>query len=126
MGTPTVLSITQHPSQIMRNHPNWLEAYLEVVVPRSEAPSRFHWWVGASVIAGAMRRHVYIDMESFQWYPNLYVILVGPPGIVKKSTTINIGARLLRDVPGVMFGADVSTWEGFVKQLDESRDIQST
>src|SRR6516162_4751804 len=109
-----------------RRHRNWLDDYLATVVSRSEAPARFHFWAGCSVIGGALRRHVYIDMETFQWYPNLYVLLVGPPGIVKKSTTINIGARLLRDVEGVKFGADITTWEGFIEQLDQSQEIYST
>lgn len=107
----------------LRRHDDWIRSYLDAVVSRSEAPERFHFWCACSVIAGAVRRRVFIDMEAFQWYPNLYVILVGPPGIVKKSTTINIGARLLRDVPGVQFGADVNTWEGFIQQLDEAKDI---
>lgn len=108
-----------------RRHANWLANYVDTVAPKSEAPERFHWFVGASVIAGVLRRKVWIDMESFSWFPNLYIILVGPPGIVKKSTTINIGARLLHDVPGVQFGADVTTWEGFIQQLDEAKDIFS-
>lgn len=106
-----------------RKHAHWIQDYLRVVVHRGEAPEKFHFWCACSVIAGALRRRVYIDMETFQWYPNLYVILVGPPGIVKKSTTINIGARLLRDIDGIHFGADVTTWEGFIQQLDEAKDI---
>lgn len=62
-------------------------------------------------------------MEAFRWYPNLFVILVGPPGTVKKSTTINVGARLLRDVPNINFGSDVATWEGFMVEVEEAMDM---
>lgn len=123
-----VFQLMLHPTclyRIMPRRGDWLRNYLDTVVSRSEAPERFHWWVGASIIGGALRRHVYINMETFQWFPNLYVILVGPPGIVKKSTTINVGARLLRNIPGVNFGADISTWEGFVQQLDDAKDIHT-
>jgi hypothetical protein len=105
-----------------RQHPDWIASYLHTVVPKSEAPERFHFWVASSIIAGALRRRVYIDMEAFRWYPNLFVVLVGPPGTVKKSTTINVGARLLRDVPNINFGSDVNTWEGFMQEVEAAKD----
>jgi hypothetical protein len=107
----------------MRRHDDWITAYLATVVPKSEAPERFHFWVAASIIGGALRRRVYIDMEAFRWHPNLFVVLVGPPGTVKKSTTINVGARLLRDVPNINFGSDVTTWEGFMEEVEEAVDM---
>jgi Protein of unknown function (DUF3987) len=107
----------------MRRHDDWIADYLATVVPKSEAPERFHFWVAASIIGGALRRRVFIDMEAFRWYPNLFVVLVGPPGTVKKSTTINIGARLLRDVPNINFGSDVTTWEGFMVEVEQSMDM---
>ena len=51
-------------------------------------------WVGVSTIAGALRRKVWIDQAYFKWYPNFYIILVAPPGIVAKSTTASLGMRL--------------------------------
>lgn len=107
----------------MRRHNDWITAYLGTVVPKSEAPERFHFWVAASIIAGALRRRVYLDMEAFRWYPNMFVVLVGPPGTVKKSTTINVGARLLRDVPNINFGPDIATWEGFLVAVEGATDM---
>ena len=106
-----------------RRYPNWIAAYLDRVVPRTEAPERFHFWVASTIIAGVLRRRTYIDMEAFKWYPNLFLILVGPPGSVKKSTTINIGARLLRKVPDIHFSSDIITWEAFIEQLENAVDI---
>jgi Protein of unknown function (DUF3987) len=106
-----------------RRYDDWITNYLAEVVPKSEAPERFHFWVAASIIAGALRRRVYIDMEAFRWHPNLFVVLVGPPGTVKKSTTINVGARLLRDVPNINFGSDVTTWEGFMEEVEQAIDM---
>lgn len=106
-----------------REHKDWIAAYLDTVVPRSEAPERFHFWVGASIIGGALRRRVYIDMEAFKWYPNFFIVLVGPPGTVKKSTTINVGARLLRKVPNINFGSDITTWEAFMDEVEQAVDM---
>jgi hypothetical protein len=42
---------------------------------------------------------------------------------VKKSTTINVGVGLLREVPNVILGADCSTWQSFVEEVAEAKDI---
>lgn len=113
-------------NEVTRQHPDWITAYLDAVVSRSEAPEHFHFWIASWIIGGALRRRVFIEMEAFQWYPNQYIILVGPPGTVKKSSTINIGARLLRAVPHIKFGSDIATWEGFMEELEEADDDFST
>jgi hypothetical protein len=73
-----------------------------------------YFWCGVSAIAGALRRRVWIDQISFQWYPNLYIVLVAPPGIVSKSTTADTAMSLLREVPGIQFGPSVVTWQALV------------
>ncbi len=78
--------------------------------------------MAVSTIAGVLRRRVCIDQGTFKWYPNFFIVLVGEPGIVKKGTAIKTGLRLLRDIPGVSIGSDVATWQGFLKQLEESTD----
>jgi hypothetical protein len=50
-------------------------------------------------------------------------MLVGPPGLIKKSTTINVGSGLLREVPNVKIGADVSTWQSFVEEVAQAQDL---
>lgn len=80
-----------------------------------EAPRHMYFWTGVSAIAGALRRKVWIDQAYFKWYPNFYIVLVAPPGIVSKSTTAGIGMSLLREVPGVHFGPDVVTWPSLVE-----------
>lgn len=73
-----------------------------------------HFWCGIAALAGALRRRVWIDMKRYRIYPNFYVVLVAPPGVVAKSTTIDIAMKLLRGVPGVKFGPDVITWPALV------------
>src|SRR5574337_1975356 len=75
-----------------------------------EASQKMMRWVGISTIAGALRRKVWIEEEYFKWAPNFYILLVGPPGVVKKSTSINIGYGMLAALPGINFGPDSVTW----------------
>ena len=97
----------------MRNFQDWLAAYVDYA-SFSEAPPRMHFWSGVSAIAGALRRRVWIDMGYFRWHANMYIVMVAPPGIVSKSTTVSIAMNLLRKVPGVNFGPDVVTWPALV------------
>lgn len=75
--------------------PGWLRTYLDYTSGH-EAPEDFHIWVGLTVLSSVVRRKVWFDNHFYRLYPNLYTILVSPPGVGKKTTAINIGIELLR------------------------------
>lgn len=104
-----------------RNFPDWLEAYLEYS-SYTEAPSHMRFWCAVSAVAGCLRRKVWIDQAYFRWYPNFYVILVAPPGIVSKSTTAGVAMSLLRQVPGIRFGPDIVTWPALVTAFSQAAE----
>lgn len=104
-----------------RHYEDWIAAYLDYS-SYSEAPKRIRFWCAVSALAGALRRRVWIDMAYFQWTPNFFIILVGPPGIVSKSTTVGTAMNLLRQVPNIKFGPDVCTWQSLVKSLAEAQE----
>lgn len=87
-----------------------------------EAPERFYWWVGVSTIAGALKRRVWIDQKRFYWYPNFFIVLVAPPGVATKSTTADVGSRLLSMVPGVKFGPNNITWQQLVTSFASAKE----
>ena len=96
-----------------RNYPDWIPQYLQYASV-TEAPKRMHFWSAVGTVAGCLRRRVWIDMKRFCWYPSFYIIFVGPPGIIAKSTTIDISTDLLRQVPGIKFGPNAITWQALV------------
>jgi hypothetical protein len=61
-------------------------------------------------------------MRKFQWTPNFYIVMVGPPGVVSKSTTARIGTRLLQKVPGIKFGPPSITWQKLVDSLSDAAE----
>lgn len=105
----------------MRHHADWLTAFMDYA-SYGEAPRHMYFWSGVSAIAGCLRRKVWIDQAYFRWYPNFYIVLVAPPGIVSKSTTAGIAMNLLRKVPGVNFGPDVVTWPALVGAFAEKTE----
>lgn len=104
-----------------RYHDDWLSGYLQFT-EGTEAPQDFHFWVGVWTLGGALRRKVFIDMGHFQWIPNFYIFLVAPPGIISKSTTLNIGASMLREIDGIKFGPESLTWQALVEALAQARE----
>lgn len=104
-----------------RHFPDLLTAFCDYA-SFGEAPRRMYFWVGVSAIAGALRRKVWIDQAYFRWYPNFYIVLVAPPGIVSKSTTAGISMNLLRKVPGIHFGPDVVTWQALIGAFADSKE----
>lgn len=107
----------------MRHYENWLEAFGEYC-ESSEAPRHVLFWVGVSAIAGALQKKVWMRMGKFNWAPNMYVVLVGEPGVIGKSTTSSYAKKLLEQVPGVYFGPSVITWQALVLDFTDPECIQ--
>lgn len=98
---------------------NWLKAYQEYTA-ESEAPETYHLWTGLSVIASALRRNVWLNQGLYMLYPNLFVVLVAPPGKVGKSTVLRMGKILLKQLEEVEFGPDSTTREDLIRRLAKS------
>lgn len=97
---------------------DWLTSFVDGA-KWGEAPIYMYFWVGVATIAAALRRKVWMDMGEFTWYPNLYTLIVAPPGIVAKSTTADIGIKLLEEVPGIHFGPATLTWQALYDAFSE-------
>lgn len=98
---------------------NWLQGYAEYTA-ESESPDSFHLWTGLSVLASAVRRNIWVNQGLYMLFPNMYVILVGPPGKVAKSTTIRLGRTLLLGVEDIIFGPDSLTREELIRVIAKS------
>lgn len=92
----------------------------KVYTRKSESPDAYHVWSALSTIASAVRRQVWVSMGHFKVYPNMYVVLVGPPGRCRKSVAINIATSLLKDIKDVHISADAITREALIRELKES------
>lgn len=102
-----------------RELPDWLSEFVQNT-EWGEAPQYFYFWVGVGTIAAALRRRVWLNMGSFQWFPNLYILIVAPPGVVQKSSTADLGlVHLLKHVPGINFGPSTLTWQALYDAFAE-------
>lgn len=99
----------------MRKCKNWLDTYIEYTA-KAESPGSYHQWCGISVIAACLRRQTWVNMGHFEVYPNMYIVLVGPPGC-RKNSAINIATKLAFKLDDVKFSADATTREALIRAI---------
>ena len=101
----------------------WLGDYLRAVVPFTDAPVEFHLASGLGVLAAATgNRRWRISWGDVTVYPNLWVVLVAPSSFWRKSTSISLAERLLRDSdPKAVLPSDFSR-ERFLEILADRAD----
>lgn len=99
---------------------NWLKGW-QFWLQNSEAPDSYIQWAGLSAIAGATMRRVHTEWVYETLYPNQYIILVGPAGLVHKSATIMQVRKMLRLV-GVPLTSESLTKEALIAQMSKRGD----
>lgn len=77
---------------------DWLETYYKRYIIRHESPENFHLWNGIHVLSCAIRRNVYLDLDTHRIYPNLYMFLIAESGLCRKSVATEIGVKILQEV----------------------------
>jgi len=97
---------------------NWIEswlAYSEIL----SSPAIFRKWAAISTIGAALERKVWARTKGANLYPNLYVVLVGPPGI-GKSAVLSQSERLLRSIPDLFVAPSSVTSASLVDSIHEA------
>lgn len=90
---------------------SWLSAFMDWTLPRSEAPASMIHWAGFFALASVLKRKVCFPrklMGSYEIYPNLYVIYIGKPGVVRKSTTAGYAEEVLTEITDVLKGEEIT------------------
>jgi hypothetical protein len=101
---------------------DWLEDYL-ALTDNTEPPDIFRRWVGISCLASVLQRKVYLSRsDDLTIYPNLYIVLVAPPGKARKGTSMKVGFKLLTEpAMQVVLSAEATTREALIRALNNSR-----
>ncbi len=97
----------------------WLDLYGKYC-GHFEMPRSYAFWSGVSTIAGALGRKTWYDFGGLVYPCNFYIILIGPAGLVQKSSAIKKGVNLLKQVPKLVIGPDTSTWEALLEMLEQT------
>lgn len=89
----------------------------------NESPPTYHLFCSLVALSSIVSRRVWVDLGYFKIYPNLYVVLVGPPG-AKKSTAISIARGLLHALKSVPFSGECTSKEKLILDMvDNERAV---
>ena len=61
----------------------------------SAAPDLFNFWSAVTVVSAALERRVWVNLSGGKLYPNLFTMLVAPPG-VGKDLSMNPAVNIMR------------------------------
>lgn len=101
-----------------RQTSDWIETYLDFT-ENSEPPTTYKKWTAISLIASVLQRKCYLDWGTFNLYPNMYIVLVGPSGRCRKGTAMGVGHKFLREI-GIPMAAEAVTREALIRNLEEA------
>jgi hypothetical protein len=108
-------------SDEQRHFQNWVGAYAQYTED-TEPPPSYHVWTGIYVVASALQRKVWLQFGRRRLFPNLYIILVSPPGRCRKGAAISLGVDLLKKVPGISVTSDSTTREQLIRAMANARN----
>lgn len=97
---------------------DWIDSYLELT-ENSEPPTSYKRWTAISLIASVMQRKCRLEWGPITFYPNMYIVLVGPSGRCRKGTAMGVGHSFLRKI-GISMAAEATTREALIRSLEES------
>ncbi len=98
---------------------DWLEQYLKAT-QNSEPPVLYHLWSGIMAIASCLQRKCWMNWgHEMTIYPNLYCVLVGPPG-GRKGTAMKIAKALVRNVDVVTGSDSLGSVQALYKEIVDS------
>lgn len=101
----------------IREH-DWITKYLEYE-EMSEPPKLYKEWVAINVIASVLQRKCWLPWGPLTFYPNMYIVLVGPSGKCRKGTAMGTGKEFLQEL-GIQLIAESVTREAMIRELSES------
>lgn len=96
---------------------SWLEAFCSFA-SNTESPQMYFQWAALVFLGCALRRNIWIERPLYRDYPNLYVILVSPPGVTRKSTACDWGYdTIVKHVPAISKYTGRITTEALIDRL---------
>lgn len=105
-----------------RRCPNWLNSLLHWA-EETETPRSFWIWSGISTIASAIQRKVWLPFGMETLYPNLYIMLVAPPGRCRKGAPVGFSKHILTEIDTPVF-ADSPTKRALTKAMAKIGETQ--
>jgi len=120
-GAPSLVKPYRHVLTIDYLPKGWLREYIEFAEPLTEASLQYHLATALAIAATVLGRKVYLCAGASIYYPNLYIVVLGPSGMARKSTAIGICDWFLPEVnPDYILSGNVMSVEGLLEAFRTS------
>jgi hypothetical protein len=102
-----------------RHLPDWIAGFM-LLTENSEPPTLFRKWSAISTIAAALQRKVRVELGiSLVFYPNFYVVLVGPSA-TGKGTAMKYASDIITQVPAVRLSAQATSLQALIRRMKDT------
>lgn len=94
------------------------DIYTEYVAEVTDAPALYGQWLAYFVLSCVVNRSVWMDYGGFmKIHPNLYLLIVGPSSVYRKSFSQDLAMSFVREVHPDFKLIDVSSRGAFISEL---------
>lgn len=97
---------------------NWIDGFF-AYTDFLPSPPLFRKWAAIAAVAGALERRCWVFTQGSPQFPNLYTILVAPPGVGKSVLTSRVEA-LWADIPDQHLASSNITKAALIDELGEA------
>lgn len=110
----------------MRKCSDWIDSYM-LLTANTEPPDIFHRWCAVSCLAACLQRKCVLPWGNLLFYPNLYIILIAPPGRARKGTAMDPVMKFLEQPSlNIHLAAESVTREQLIRELLNSQEFTSS
>jgi len=96
---------------------NWLKS-LRHLTRNTETPEHFWLWAGIYTLCSALERKVWFPYGLDNLYPNIYIILVAPPGKCRKGLPLGVSKKLLQAI-NLTVSVDSTSKQMLTKEMSQ-------
>lgn len=97
------------------------DLYVEYAKETTDAPALYAQWMAYLVLSCTVNKSVWMDYGGFmKLYPNLYLLIIGPSSVYRKSYSQRLAASIIRDVHEEFQLMDVSSREAFISEMSRN------
>ncbi len=104
----------------MRHCSDWIDSFIKLT-NNTEPPEIFHRWAAIGCIAACLQRKCVLPHGRLRFYPNLYIVLIAPPGRARKGTALDPVMQFLEEPRlSVRMASEALTREQLIRELFDS------
>lgn len=94
---------------------NLIDSVLEMC-EEVETPRSYLRWAALATISAIVKKKIFLDKHFYKVYGNIFVMLVGPPGITKSYAT-DIAKQMVKSVNNTKIISGMNSIEGIIEKL---------